>query len=355
MIPVKIFRGGEMRIKGKIKSTFIFVFILALLFPSMIHAQSYEGYSLIINNFKMDKALKTQTMGGMTYVPLHAVKDNLGIGLEAGQDILKVRCGTRVFEMRVDTGKAFHEAFDGMPLILEGDGVWVPVLALKDVMDFNIEVLADIKCLRIITKPNMLPAAQLMDRSRKVAYLTFDDGLEGKITPQILDILKRYHVKATFFIIGNTVNKNKALLKRIAEEGHVIGNHTYTHKSEVIYSNVALFSEELKKTAQAIADITGKAPTLFRPPYGMNYIKGEAYQNVLKQYKVVGWNVDSMDSRSKDVDSSQILGNVRYQTKTKDKAIILMHNSATRGETVKALPQIIEFLADNGYELLPLE
>lgn len=351
-----------MKKKGIIKLYCIVIFIFVLICPNAVYSQSYDGYGVIINNTQMDKAIQIREIEGLTYIPLHLVKESLGINIEIGKDKLFLRSGKQNFDMKLEAGRAFHEAFGNMPLVVKGSAVLAPVLMLKDMLHFNIEVLEDIRCLRIVTKPGMLAAAQLIDRlsgkennTKKVAYLTFDDGLEGKMTPQILDILKRYNVKASFFIIGNTVNRNKELLKRIVAEGHSVGNHTYTHKREIIYSSVDLFSEELKKTSQVIADVTGKAPKLFRPPYGMNYIKSEAYQKALADYTVAGWNVDSMDSRSKDISSSQIVGYVKYQVKNKSKAIILLHNSASREETVKALPEIIEYLADSGYEILPLE
>ena len=118
----------------------------------------------------------------------------------------------------------------------------------------------DVRCIRIKTSNDTTPVGKLIDvemgktiRSKinsyypKVAYLTFDDGLDSKVTPIILDILKQYEVKATFFILGNTIEKNTSLLKRMFSEGHSIGNHTYTHKKENIYHSAVGLGQKLIK------------------------------------------------------------------------------------------------------------
>ncbi|HYE83147.1 MAG TPA: polysaccharide deacetylase family protein [Clostridia bacterium] len=193
------------------------------------------------------------------------------------------------------------------------------------------------------------------DKASRIAYLTFDDGLDSKVTPQILDILKEYDVKATFFILGNSVSKNKDVLKRIIDEGHSVGNHTYTHKKSIIYTSVKSFSEELAKTAKAIYDAVGITPKLFRPPYGARYIKNQEYKDALSEYKTILWNVDSMDSRVKGITSTEIVDTVKEQLKSKRNATILFHSTSAREETAKALPEIIQYLIENEYSISKLE
>lgn len=193
------------------------------------------------------------------------------------------------------------------------------------------------------------------DKNVRTAYLTFDDGLDSKVTPQILDILKQYEIKATFFILGNSVSRNKDVLKRIIDEGHNVGNHTYTHKKDIIYTSVKSFSEELVKTSKAIYDAVGIIPKLFRPPYGAPYIKSQEYKDALSEYKIVLWNVDSMDSRVKGITSTEIAATVKDQLKNKRNAIILFHSTSAREETAKALPEIIQYLIDNEYNITRLE
>lgn len=252
--------------------------------------------------------------------------------------------------------------------------VYAPVSLLLHYSGLDLEVLYKIGSISIDAKNEALPFAQASedniisgamssktiatDNDNKVsrtAYLTFDDGLDSKVTPQILDILKSYDVKATFFILGNSVNKNKDILKRMVDEGHSIGNHTYTHKKDIIYTDVKSFSNELARTSNEIYDAVAINTKLFRPPYGAPYIRSREYKAALSQYKIVLWNVDSMDSRVKNISGSEIATAVKDQLKNKSNAIILFHSTSARQETVKALPEIIEYLIDNGYSITRFE
>lgn len=232
--------------------------------------------------------------------------------------------------------------------------IYIPALFIADYMSSNPGRLQDIAS-EVQTDKTDKKASTQGSKTGKIAYLTFDDGLDSKSTPQILDILEKYEIKATFFILGNTVEKNKAVLKRMVDEGHNIGNHTYTHKKDIIYSDVDKFSEELASTSKAIYSAVGIRTKLFRPPYGAPYIRGKDYKAALSGYRIVLWNVDSMDSRVKDITSSGIVEAVERQLKSKQKATILFHSTASRTETVKALPEIIEYLIDNGYSISRLE
>jgi peptidoglycan/xylan/chitin deacetylase (PgdA/CDA1 family) len=197
-----------------------------------------------------------------------------------------------------------------------------------------------------------LPVSKVQNSNYpKVAYLTFDDGLDSKVTPIILDILKKYEVKGTFFIVGNTIEKNTSLLKRMIEEGHSIGNHTYTHKKENIYSSAEGLKAEIEKTNAALYKAGGIITRLFRPPYGGTYIRKPEQKVVLAPYETILWNIDSRDSRARNVSSAEIIDNVITQVKNKRSAIIIMHDSGTHMETAKALPDIIEYLIANGFRI----
>ena len=192
-------------------------------------------------------------------------------------------------------------------------------------------------------------------KTEKYAYITFDDGLDNKITPKVLDVLKENDIKATFFIIGNTIKKNSDLLNRIVEEGHSIGNHTYSHKKEILYTSISNFKKELEETASYIYEVTGQQVKLFRPPYGSSVIKKKEYVEALSNYKVVMWNIDSMDSRTKNITSQQIADNVISSLKNKKNAIILFHIGKSKENTLKALPDVIKYLKDNDFSIKAID
>lgn len=364
--------------KSEIIRLTTFVLIVVLLSGiSPVFSEGLENYNLIIDDMSLDKEITASALEGITYVPLSKISDSLGIKITQESDTLTISRQNLKLVLKMQQEKAFPErngTLGNSYAYIKDGAVNIPPIFLSDYLGFDVEVLYDLKCIRIKTKSNVLLAGQIYDRSlkpegtvklpaatvnveknRKVAYLTFDDGLDGKVTPQILDILKQYDVKATFFIIGNTINKNKATLKRIVDEGHKVGNHTYTHNKNIIYTDVCSFSEELAKTSKAIYDVVGITPELFRPPYGVPYIRSEEYKNALSQYKTVLWNVDGMDSRVSGITSSEIAAEVKSQVKSRRNAIILLHSTGAREETARALPEIIQYLIDNGYTISSME
>jgi len=291
-------------------------------------------------------------------------------------EIIKLTVFVLIFILIAGSNPVFSEEVEEpesvfRPISITAMGIYIPALFLSDYLEENAERLNDIRNKAVGRKDAGVPEGQAQkagadaaaetEKSKdggntgKIAYLTFDDGLDSKVTPQILDILKKYDIKATFFILGNSVEKNKAVLKRMVDEGHNVGNHTYTHKKEIIYKDVKKFSDELARTSKVIYDAVGIKTKLFRPPYGAPYIKSPEYKAALSDYKIVLWNVDSMDSRVKGITGSEIIEAVKKQVKNKRNAIILFHSTSAKGETVKALPEIIEYLIDNGYSILRLE
>ena len=198
------------------------------------------------------------------------------------------------------------------------------------------------------------------NENQKVAYLTFDDG-PSKNTDKVLDILKKYGIKATFFVIGNENMKDK--YKRILDEGHAIGNHTYSHDYSKIYSSVEAFFEDFDKLNSLLKEYTGQTTEIFRFPGGShNTVSNQAGGSEIihsivdeaskRGYKYFDWNVSSGDASvgggvlSKDT----IVNNVLSTTRNRKSIIVLMHDTAAKDTTVEALPEIIEGLAAQGYK-----
>lgn len=197
---------------------------------------------------------------------------------------------------------------------------------------------------------------------KKVVYLTFDDGPSETVTPQILDILKEEDVKATFFIVGHALEKSdvaKEILKRESEEGHSIGNHTYSHNYKYLYPNKTVnvdnFMSDIEKTNSAIREVLGEdfSVRAIRFPGGHMTWKGtKALDEVLwaKDYHYVDWNSLSKDSEGKSKNADQLFEQVIETAKGREKAVVLMHDNYGKEETAKALPKIIEYFKEQGYE-----
>ncbi len=187
--------------------------------------------------------------------------------------------------------------------------------------------------------------------------ITFDDGPHPKHTPKILDILKEKKVKATFFAVGKKVEKYPEIAQRIVNEGHDIGNHTYSHK-EMAPSTRKTIMKELSKTKEAIYKTTGVISSLFRPPRG---IYSQASRGLIVDelgYKMILWSVSSVDWRR--TSPNWILNRIRRYARFG--SIILFHDGGSsvkregesRINTVNALPMVIDYLHSQDLRIVPV-
>ncbi|WII38298.1 polysaccharide deacetylase [Paenibacillus thiaminolyticus] len=183
----------------------------------------------------------------------------------------------------------------------------------------------------------------------KVVYLTFDDG-PSIHTKDVLDILAKEQVKATFFVLGQHAKRDQEMVQTIAEAGHAIGNHSYNHEYKELYGSFREFWRQIRETGKVLEDILGYEPRLVRAPGGtaMNFDK--QYFELMQQagYLVHDWHVDSGDSKRRGVPAKEIVSSVKQGALLKE-TVVLMHDGSGHGETVKALPEIIRFYKDKGY------
>ena len=189
---------------------------------------------------------------------------------------------------------------------------------------------------------------------KKVAYLTFDDGPDLTNTPQILDILKEQGVPATFYVVGWRAEENPDVIKRIFNEGHAIGNHTYDHNYDTLYSSPNDFLWQVLHTDEILRGILGVRPLIVRAPGGTSGMFTDTYWTLLDAYGYTehDWNVCTNDATEERPDAARQLEYVDVQTnrpKNGDAAIVLMHCTSDKTETVKALPEIIRLLRSKGY------
>lgn len=203
------------------------------------------------------------------------------------------------------------------------------------------------------------PDSESKTETGKVAYLTFDDGPSSKVTPQILEILKQYDLKATFFVIGKNAEKYPQVLKQVQAEGHLICNHTYSHDYKKIYSGPKGFLNDLQKGNQVLQGLLGESyqSKIIRFPGGSFEKKKQAIRQAVKKqgYEYIDWNALNGDSEGHNVPASKLIRRIKETTTNKDKAVILMHDTNAKQTTVDALPAIIEYLQAEGYVFKTLE
>lgn len=191
----------------------------------------------------------------------------------------------------------------------------------------------------------------------KRVFLTFDDGPTKEVTPHILDILKKYNIKATFFVLGTYAKKNPDIIKRAYDEGHYIANHGYSHKYGTIYKSADTVIEEYNKTEEIIKDALNDesySSHLFRFPGGSH---GGPYENIKKQARkklkeegiaYLDWSAltyDAIGVNSKE----KILENLKSTINGWNNVVVLMHDAADKQITYESLEDIIKYLQKEGY------
>ncbi len=199
-----------------------------------------------------------------------------------------------------------------------------------------------------IKKPIQHEKVYMGDSSEKRIALTFDDGPEDTYTPEILEVLKEKNVKATFFVLGERVKEYPEILAQIHEEGHVIGNHTWDHP-HLPELEEEQFIDNLQSANEEIEEIIGIKPELFRPPFGeledhqLEWLQNQGYQTIM-------WSADTKDWS--EISAEEIVNTVMEEANPG--VIVLQHNYHASGpfETVEALPEMIDELRAEGYELV---
>lgn len=183
--------------------------------------------------------------------------------------------------------------------------------------------------------------------SKQIA-ISFDDGPAPAYTPQILQILKDHEVKAAFFCIGKRIRENENLLKQVHEDGHIIGNHSYSHDLWFDLFSSRKMSEDLKMMSETMQKAIGLKPKLFRPPYG---VTNPNLKKAIRQgnYISIGWNIRSMDTVIKD--AQKLL--LKVTGSLKPGAVVLFHD--TSKSTLDILSTFIQQAKEMGYEIVRLD
>lgn len=178
-----------------------------------------------------------------------------------------------------------------------------------------------------------------LPQEEKTVYLTFDDGPIPEVTTFVLDLLRERGIKATFFCVGDNVRKHPDVFRKVLEEGHVVGNHTFNHLQGLYTSSMKYISNVVK------ADELIKSP-LFRPPHGiLRYLQ---FMTLRKKFKIVFWDVVTRDYNRK-LSGEEVLGIVRKYTR--NGSIIVFHDSLKAEKNIRyALPKAIDYLMAEGYK-----
>lgn len=184
------------------------------------------------------------------------------------------------------------------------------------------------------------------ETEKKIA-LTFDDG-PSPYTLEVLDLLKKYNTEATFFCIGKNIEMYPEIVKQIIAEGHLVGNHSYSHSPFFDFYNAKKITEEIQQTDTLLEKFTSKKINFFRPPYG---VTTPSIRRALKitGHKVIGWNIRSLDGGTKN---QNLIFN-RIIKRISPGGIVLLHDTASH--SVLVLEQFLQFLQNQNYQVVSVE
>lgn len=185
-----------------------------------------------------------------------------------------------------------------------------------------------------------------LEKEKKIA-LTFDDG-PSEFTLEVLELLKKYNAKAAFFCIGKNIEKHPEIVKQIIAQGHLVGNHSYSHSKFFDFYNAGQIQEEIEKTDALLEKLTSKKINFFRPPYG---VTTPSIRRALKltEHKTIGWNIRSLDGGTKN---QELILN-RITKRVSPGGIVLLHD--TGEHSVLVLEQFLQFLQQNNYQVVSIE
>ena len=204
---------------------------------------------------------------------------------------------------------------------------------------------------------NRMNNIYVADSDEKIAYLTFDDGPSSNITPQILKILEDEGIKATFFVLGNRVERCPEIVKQEYEAGHYIANHGYSHEYKKVYSSANAVLDEYNQTETIIKNAIGNeeySSHIFRFPGGSQggkyaKVKNEA-KGLLEQNDIcyINWNALTNDAVGKPTAES-LVNDLKTTSNGKNRIVVLMHDTGSKQLTVDTLPEVISYLREQGY------
>lgn len=322
----------------------------------------------------------------ITYVPVRLFSQAMGATVDWNEEEQQVTIGkfgrrividVRQKQLTLETGRT-----QACPVFVKNDRVMAPYRQIASLFGYGVSYIAegplarafiDVACklsdqelLQQVAveltaqqeealrrePPPPTPPAPVKEETGKVAYLTFDDGPTAS-ADKVLDILAKYEVKGTFFVLSGGIWNHSESVRRMINEGHAVGLHGSTHVSKSFYASPSAAVGEMDGCNAALESVAGVRTSLIRVPFGSKPYLTSEYRDALVKagYHLWDWNVDTFDARSASVPADKIIAAAKDQIPKKEQAVILMHD---RPSTIDALPTIIEFLQESGYAIKPL-
>ncbi|WP_058005186.1 polysaccharide deacetylase family protein [Heyndrickxia sp. FSL K6-6286] len=355
----------------KISMILLLSLICALgFFSGKAEASSTGPASIVINDELIKfKDVKPFMSNNVTYVPIRLFSQSLGVDVNWDQQkqIAILTKASRKLSLDLKQNMIITESGgkQKVSLHLVNNQMVAPYRFIGEYFGYQVEYVQKGSFARITDKNAKLTNEQIYEKYKKeltktttkpgkVAYLTFDDGPNAH-TERILNILKKYDAKATFFMLNDNMAAHQTVVKEMVSEGHGVGCHGVTHDQQKFYRSPASAVGEMNTCLSTLAKITGQHSTVIRVPYGSKPYMTTNYRKAMdaKGYQMWDWNVDSLDWKllNGPKTANYTINQIKALQKSGTSPLILFHDKAT---TADALPAVLSYLKENGYELLPI-
>jgi len=360
------------------KSIFIlFIFILAfILLTGMAEGLNLNSVIFFFVNDDLIQfpTVQPEEIDGVFYVPIKNFAESLGAQVTwvSGSESVIIRKGDKQIIMKVRDNTVITESGAILPFAMymkDGSTLMCNYIFPSEHLGYVISHIPGATIARIKDSSARLTDAQIYEKfllevkkqeeiekqkqPKKTVYLTFDDG-PNEYTGKILDILKKYDSKATFFMLNQNMKAYPDIVKRIVAEGHGAGLHGVSHDVKKVYASRESVLYEMNTANDTLESITGERTLLVRAPYGSRpYMSNEQYK-ALKSwgYKLWDWNIDSKDSQNSSVSPKEVINHTISQIPILSRPVVLFHDKKA---TLDYLPKILEYLKNQNYDIKALD
>lgn len=334
--------------------------LVTALYPTMIYASKKNDVLVVINDHIIEfNDTKGRSIHNTVYVPLREFAQALGITVEWNDQTRCVELNRQEKEIYLDAKNKsltkLGEETIPYDIIEENGTTFIPARTLAEYFDYRVQYMAKEKVLRIVDDSATLSDKEFNEKYKteiekhnaKVIYLTFDDG-PNDYTLEILDLLEKYNMKATFFMLDSRMKVRPEVVERIISEGHAVGLHGVSHEKDIFYTGMHTPLNEMNVANNTLEELTGKRSALVRMPYGsVPYLTNGQYNALTGYgYRIWDWHVDSRDWASKNADATYQSIIKQLQNTEVEMPVVLFHD---RKATVEILKKVLVWLDENNY------
>lgn len=354
----------------------VVLMVFGLSLNAFAHPNNLSEYIFVVNNDEamMFGAERPFTIDGYTFVADYIIRDRLAVAMwwnDSKKTLYMTRGDLGVAASLKENILYTPKGNLSIKFHVINNVMMVPLEPIAEALGFGSTYIPEGRIVRITNGDEKLTNTQVYEKyigrineekknftayvpaGKKVVYLTFDDGPDRKNTPQILDILKKYNAKATFFMLEGNMKSNPDIVKRIKAEGHTVGLHGVTHSHSKFYGTQWAPANEMQQANTTLKNIIGEGTPFCRVPYGSApNLTNQQYSNLKNSGFIMwDWNIDSQDSLAANVSSQKIYNNSVAGLSGKTNPVMLFHD---RTNVVYCLDSLLSYLTKNGYYAAPI-